>query len=286
MGGGPRELRLGLAGRLRRLGAARDVGGRGLRIHGAGLRSRLGLRRRAARALTWTLAGAAARAHGRRRARGVVAASEDHQAGDDHQDHGGGRRDRAERSLPATPLRVALCLPAGSELRQVTVSGFGHPGDEPIGCPPSRRPGRRGCRSRSRAPVRYPNRRMAAVRIIAPATMTSPRPGAMTGMAARSGLVMRTRSARTRSAVPSDNHVRWIASGSYRSRPSAIACSVVAVPATATSVLASRIGRTVSTSASVSSMARVMARSSWGAGGSVVTNRSVRRTLPICVDTA
>ena len=64
-------------------------------------------------------------------------------------------RDRAERALPATTLRVALRLPAGSELRQLTVSGsLGHPGDEPIGCPTVRRRGRPGCRSRSPAPVR------------------------------------------------------------------------------------------------------------------------------------
>ena len=44
--------------------------------------------------------------------------------------------------------------------------------------------------------------------------------------------------------------MRWIASGSYRSRPSAIACSVVAVPATATSVRASRIGTVASASSS------------------------------------
>ena len=66
----------------------------------------------------------------------VVAAVEDHQTGHDQQDHRRGRRDRAERALPATTVRVALRLPAGSELRQVTVSGsLGHPGDEPIGCP-------------------------------------------------------------------------------------------------------------------------------------------------------
>ena len=87
------------------------------------------------------------RTHRRRGTRCVVATGEDHQTGHDQQDDRRGRRDRADRALPATALRVALRLPAGSELRQVSVSGtLGHPGDEPIGCPTVRRPRRPGVR--------------------------------------------------------------------------------------------------------------------------------------------
>ena len=46
-----------------------------------------------------------------------------------------------------------------------------------------------------------PNRRITVVRITPPATITSPRPGAMTGSAARSDVVMPMRSSRTRSAA-------------------------------------------------------------------------------------
>ena len=156
-------------------------------------------------------------AHGRRRARLRGAAAVEEQTPHRHQhDHRATPPTILSVALPAAPLRVSLRLPSGSELRQVSISGsFGHPGDEPIGCPTIRRRGRPGCRSRSPAPVRTRTAASRSSGSRAPATITSPRPGAMTGSAARSGVVMPARSSSTRSARPSVSQVRWIASGSY-----------------------------------------------------------------------
>ena len=142
-------------------------------------------------------------------------------------------------------------LPACGELRELTFPGAtGHTATEVTGCRAARTRARRGCRSRSRAPGRTRTAGASRRRSRSPATITSPRPGAITGRAARSAFVMRARSSRIRSASASESHDRWIASGSYRSSPSAIAWSVVAVPATATSVRASRAFGTAASASS------------------------------------
>ena len=65
-----------------------------------------------------------------------------------------------------------------------------------------------------------------------------------------------------------------------------MACRVVAVPATATNVRASRIGTARSTSSSTRSISRPSAARSSADGGSACTSRSLSRTLPICVEMA
>ena len=64
----------------------------------------------------------------------------------------------------------------------------------------------------------------------------------MTGSAARSAFVIDASASRTSSARARVSQGRWIRSGSYRSSSSARACTVVAVPATATNVRASPTG--------------------------------------------
>ena len=202
------ELRLGLARALRRLRAARDRGRRRLRVDRAGLRSRLALRRGAR-------ARCRAGAHARRRARLRGAAAVEEQEPRRHQhDHTGHAADDPEGPLPAAPLRVSLRLPSGRELRQVSISGtFGHPSDEPIRCPTIRRRGRRGCRSRRRARVRS-RTGASRRRITPPATITSPRPGAMIG----SGGALRRRHPARSSRTRSTSDARARSGGSPRGR--------------------------------------------------------------------
>ena len=137
-----------------------------------------------------------------------------------------GRRRRSRRR-PRAPRRAAaspepLLLPPGGELRELPVARalVGHRRERVLHRPSGSRlaasptPARPGCRSRSRAGVPRRTRRITVTRIAAPATITSPRPGTMTGMTARSAFVIRASSAKTRSASRSESQVRWIRSGS------------------------------------------------------------------------
>ena len=128
-----------------------------------------------------------------------------------------------------------------------------------------------------------PKRSRTRTRIEAPATITSSRPGAMNGSARRSGVLIAASRSRTARASSSVSVVPWIRSGSYSGRSIDIAAMVVAVPATATSVRASRTGTAASAwSRKASTSATSRARSS-SLGGSPRTWRSVSRTLPMSV---
>ena len=130
-----------------------------------------------------------------------------------------------------------------------------------------------------------PNRRIACTRIEAP-RRSRRRDHRHDRDRGALSFVIAASSRSVRSAAASVSIERWIESGSYRSSPSAHAWSVVAVPATATSVRPSPMGTMRSTSSSCSTTSVSTCRRSSPVGGSDGCTRSVSRTLPICVEIA